>query len=98
MILFADGGYLGSKPYAASGAYINKMSNYCKSCHYNVNKKTGENACPFNYLYWNFMAVNKTQLQQNRRLAFAYKNLNAMSESKIDEITADASKFLDNLY
>ena len=54
MALFADGGVLGSKPYAASGAYINKMSNYCKSCHYKVKEKLGEQACP-NYLYWDFL-------------------------------------------
>lgn len=51
MILFAAAGFLGSKPYAANGAYINKLSNYCKSCHYDVNKKNGPDACPFNYLY-----------------------------------------------
>jgi deoxyribodipyrimidine photolyase-related protein len=54
MILFADGGYLASKPYAAGGSYINKMSDYCKNCSYSVTKKNGLNACPFNYLYWNF--------------------------------------------
>ena len=62
MILFADGGYLASKPYAASGAYINKMSDYCKHCRYDVSKKTGEDACPFNYLYWNFMIENSEKL------------------------------------
>ena len=58
MILFADGGVLDSKPYAASGAYINKMSNYCKNCRYRVSKKNGPDACPFNYLYWDFLIRN----------------------------------------
>ncbi|WP_051786236.1 cryptochrome/photolyase family protein [Endozoicomonas numazuensis] len=52
MSQFSDGGLLASKPYAASGNYINKMSDYCKSCHYDVKRKTGEHACPFNSLYW----------------------------------------------
>ena len=54
MILFADGGYLASKPYAAGGSYINKMSDYCKHCHYKVTKKNDADACPFNYLYGTF--------------------------------------------
>ena len=55
MILFSDGGSLATKPYAASGSYINKMSNYCKNCHYSVKEKTGEQACPFNYMYWHLL-------------------------------------------
>ncbi len=97
MILFADGGYLGSKPYAASGAYINKMSDYCKHCRYDVRKKNGPDACPFNYLYWDFMIKNSNKLAKNQRLAFAYKALNAMDESKIDIITSDSQKFLGSL-
>jgi deoxyribodipyrimidine photolyase-related protein len=97
MILFADGGYLGSKPYAASGAYINKMSNYCKSCRYKVNQKNGEDACPFNYLYWNFMIQNSAKLEKNQRLEFTYKTLAKMSEDKIDAVISDAGKFLNTL-
>ena len=55
MVLFADGGQLASKPYAASGSYINKMSDYCKDCHYSVKERFTEDACPFNSLYWDFM-------------------------------------------
>ena len=55
MSQFADGGVIASKPYVSSGAYINRMSDYCKSCHYSVTKKTGEGACPFNLLYWHFL-------------------------------------------
>ena len=97
MILFADGGYLGSKPYAASGAYINKMSDYCKHCRYDVNKKNGEDACPFNYLYWNFMIENRLKLENNQRLGFTYKTLNGMNKSKLEQITSDAERFLKSL-
>ena len=97
MILFADGGYLGSKPYAASGAYINKMSDYCKHCRYDVNKKSGEDACPFNYLYWNFMIENRLKLEKNQRLAFTYKTLNSMTGSKVEQVISDTERFLNSL-
>lgn len=72
MALFGDGGLMGSKPYAASGKYINKMSNFCKSCHYDVAESTTPHACPFNALYWDFMARNKTKLSGNHRLPYVY--------------------------
>ena len=97
MILFADGGYLGSKPYAASGAYINKMSNYCKNCRYDVSAKAGPTACPFNYLYWNFMITNHDKLAKNPRLGFTYKTLSAMPADKIQQIKNDAGTFLSAL-
>ncbi len=96
MILFADGGYLASKPYAASGAYINKMSNYCKNCHYDVKLKNGSKACPFNYLYWNFMIKNKEKIGKNHRLAIAYNNLSKFDEEKIQNIINDSKNFLKN--
>ncbi|MDA9231350.1 cryptochrome/photolyase family protein [Rickettsiales bacterium] len=96
MILFADGGYLASKPYAASGAYINKMSNYCKNCHYDVKLKNGSKACPFNYLYWNFMIQNKERIGKNHRLAIAYNTLSKFNEEKIHNITKDSKNFLKN--
>ena len=58
MILFADGGTVASKPYTASGSYLNKMSDYCQSCYYDVKQKSGAKACPFNYLYWDFFIRN----------------------------------------
>lgn len=93
MILFADGGFLASKPYAASGSYIDKMSNYCKNCHYNVKEKTGSRACPFNYLYWDFMIRNKNKLEKNPRLGFTYKTINNMSDDKKSSIREDAHQF-----
>jgi len=74
MSQFADGGLLASKPYAASGAYINRMSDYCKKCAYAVSKKTEENACPFNALYWDFLACNEEKLKDNGRLRRVYQN------------------------
>ncbi len=93
MILFADGGFLGSKPYAASGSYINKMSNYCKNCRYSVHKKNGPQACPFNYLYWNFLIENKDKLRGNHRLGMIYKTLERMNDDKIDAIKNDSQRF-----
>jgi len=97
MILFADGGYLASKPYAASGAYINKMSNYCKGCQYSVEDKTGPNACPFNYLYWNFLMQHRPELQKNHRLKMIYATLDRMSEEKIKNIQMDSESFFNQL-
>ncbi len=93
MILFADGGLLGSKPYAASGAYINRMSDYCGSCHYDVAVKAGPNACPFNYLYWDFMSRNEQRLRGNRRLDMPYRTLDRMNPARRAEIAADADRF-----
>jgi deoxyribodipyrimidine photolyase-related protein len=97
MILFADGGLLGSKPYAASGAYIHKMSNYCKQCHYNVKEKTGPTACPFNYLYWDFLNRNHEQLKNNQRLAMVYKTLEKMDPDKKRVIVENSKTFLEKL-
>lgn len=97
MILFADGGYLASKPYAAGGAYINKMSDYCKNCSYNVKEKTGTTACPFNYLYWSFMIHNRERLGSNPRLGMTYRMLDAMDAGKIADIEESSRNFLKDL-
>ncbi len=97
MILFADGGFLGSKPYAASGAYIDKMSNYCQSCKYNVKDKLGKTACPFNYLYWDFLDRNEDTLKSNRRLSMIYGTLRKMKDDKRDAIRKDAESFLKSI-
>jgi deoxyribodipyrimidine photolyase-related protein len=97
MVLFADNGLMASKPYAASGAYINKMSNYCKNCHYNVKKKTGRDACPFNYLYWDFLIRHAHKLKKNPRLAMPYRTLEKMSEENIHAIEKSAQNFLTTL-
>jgi deoxyribodipyrimidine photolyase-related protein len=97
MILFGDGGLLASKPYASSGAYINKMSDYCNKCHYKVSQKNGPDACPFNYLYWDFLSRNQDKLKKNNRLGFVYKNLERMDEEKIETIKKDSRRFLKSL-
>ncbi|WP_225008710.1 cryptochrome/photolyase family protein [Novosphingobium percolationis] len=97
MALHADGGRLASKPYAASGAYIDRMSDYCGSCAYKVKLKTGPQACPFNALYWHFLARNEGKLGRNPRLAQPYANWRRMSEEKRTETLASADAFLATL-
>jgi deoxyribodipyrimidine photolyase-related protein len=94
MALFADGGIMASKPYAASGAYINRMSNYCKTCAYNVKESTTENACPFNYLYWNFFDQHEKTLASNNRLAMPLKTLSRMDPEKRTALRTRAATFL----
>lgn len=97
MSQFADGGLLGSKPYAASGNYINKMSNYCTTCAYDVKQKTGPKACPFNPLYWDFLIRNREKLSKNPRLMQPYRTWDRMSAEKQQEYLISAEKVLDSL-
>jgi deoxyribodipyrimidine photolyase-related protein len=97
MILFADGGYLASKPYAASGSYINKMSDYCKKCSYKVTKKNGSDACPFNYLYWDFLDRNREKLAGNHRIGMMYKTFERMGAEKQKAIRDDSKRFLSSI-
>ena len=94
MILFADGGFLASKPYAAGGNYIKKMSNYCQNCAYRVNEKTGDTACPFNYLYWNFLDQHREKLGKNFRLQFLYKNLDKMDPNYLALIKKRSAEWI----
>ena len=94
MAIWADGGVMASKPYAASGAYINRMSDYCRSCRYDVRQKTGEGACPFNYLYWDFLDRNEDRLRGNPRLGMPYRNLDRKSGEERAVIRADAKRFI----
>ncbi|WP_086608987.1 cryptochrome/photolyase family protein [Erythrobacter donghaensis] len=97
MILYADDGRLATKPYAASGNYINKMSDYCGKCRYKVSKKTGDGACPFNPLYWHFMDRNRNRLESNHRIGRIYATWDRMGEAKQGEYLESAEKFLDSL-
>jgi deoxyribodipyrimidine photolyase-related protein len=97
MSQFADGGLLASKPYAASGNYMNKMSNYCRNCRYNVKQKTGSDACPFNSLYWDFLARNRVKLNKNPRLAQVYRTWDRMSDEKRRDYRRSAAQFLKTL-
>jgi deoxyribodipyrimidine photolyase-related protein len=95
--MHADGGRMGSKPYAASGAYIDRMSDYCKGCRFDPKVKLGPRACPFNYLYWNFLIANEAALSRNPRMSLPYRNLERMPDMQRHEITRSAATFLDSL-
>jgi deoxyribodipyrimidine photolyase-related protein len=97
MALYADGGILGSKPYAASANYINRMSDYCRRCPYNARAVTGEDACPFNALYWDFLVRNEKKLRNNPRLALTYRNLDRRTNEEVKSIRAHARKILGRL-
>jgi deoxyribodipyrimidine photolyase-related protein len=95
MALFADGGVLASKPYAASANYINKMSNYCEGCRYDPKSRIGEDACPFNYLYWNFLDRHRDQLNQQGRMGLVLAHLDKLDEKTRKEYAAQATHFLE---
>ncbi|MBM3610723.1 MAG: cryptochrome/photolyase family protein [Alphaproteobacteria bacterium] len=94
MALFGDGGIMGSKPYAASGKYIHKMSNFCDKCPYNPQETTTNNACPFNALYWDFMARNQEKLKQNHRLPYVYAIWKKFGLEKQKNILAKAREII----
>ncbi len=94
MGLFADGGRLASKPYAASGNYINRMSTYCKGCRFNVKQRSGTDSCPFNSLYWDFLARHAAQLRANPRMALVIKQLDRLPPEELDAIRATAAAHL----
>ena len=97
MSQFADGGLLASKPYAASGNYINKMSDYCGGCRYDVKQKTGDSACPFNALYWDFLDRNADVLRGNPRLTNVYATWNRMDGDRQAAYRKSAAAFLATL-
>ena len=97
MSQFADGGLLASKPYAASGAYINRMSDYCTHCRYDVKQRVGSKACPFNALYWDFIARNEDKLRKNPRMAMPYKNWERMADADKIALRGQAQQFLETL-
>jgi deoxyribodipyrimidine photolyase-related protein len=94
MSQFADGGLLASKPYAASGAYIDRMSDYCGGCRYNVKLKAGPDACPYNYLYWDFISRHEDRFVKNPRMAQMVRTYQRMSGERKVEIAGDAKGFL----
>ena len=97
MALHADGGVMASKPYAASGAYINRMSDHCRGCAFDVKKATGKGACPFNYLYWDFMGRHAERFARNPRMAMPLRTLAKMAPDKVAAMQAEARGFLEGL-
>ena len=94
MSQFGDGGLLGSKPYASSGAYIDRMSDYCGHCRYDVKQRTGPDACPFNALYWDFIARNREKLGNDHRMAMPYRTWDKMAEETQRALRGQAKGFL----
>lgn len=94
MSQFADGGLLATKPYASSGAYINKMSNYCGDCHYQVSARVGDKACPFNSLYWHFIDQHQESLSQNPRMRMIVRQWQQRATSDQQSLLEQAGKYL----
>jgi deoxyribodipyrimidine photolyase-related protein len=90
---WGDGGTLASKPYVASGAYINRMSDYCGGCRYDVTRRTGEGACPFNVLYWDFLARHRDRFANHPRMAMMIRNLARIPDQELVQIRRDAAAF-----
>jgi deoxyribodipyrimidine photolyase-related protein len=97
MSQYADGGLLATKPYVSSAAYIDRMSDYCKGCHYDKKSRTGERACPYNALYWDFFDRNRDRLAGNHRLGMVYQQLRKMQPEALEALRAQASHMRSNL-
>ena len=97
MSQFADGGQLASKPYAASGAYIDRMSDYCRHCAYDVKAKTGPRACPLNLLYWHFLTRHRPRFEGNPRMAQMFRTWDRMDESRRESVLEGAEQVLARL-
>ena len=94
MGLNADGGQIATKPYIASANYINKMSDYCQGCRYDPKQRTGPDACPFNFLYWNFLLEHEQQLRANPRLGNAVLGLRYLDQEERGRVRDQAERFL----
>lgn len=97
MSQFADGGIVGTKPYAGSANYIDKMSHYCGTCFYKKKEKIGAKACPFNSLYWHFYFRNREKLERNPRIGMAYRTWDKMDTVKKEAIIQQAEEYLENI-
>jgi deoxyribodipyrimidine photolyase-related protein len=92
MSQYGDGGLMASKPYIATGSYINKMSNYCKQCPKNPKKRIGRDACPFTTLYWDYLMRHESALRGNNRMALQVRNLDRIDQAEREAITEAARK------
>lgn len=97
MSQFADGGIIASKPYVSSGAYINRMSDYCSNCSYSVTAKTGVRACPFNLLYWHFLDRHRDRFQSNMRMKNIYATWDRMDAERRETVLREAEDWLKRL-
>ncbi|GGO86475.1 deoxyribodipyrimidine photo-lyase [Marinobacterium nitratireducens] len=97
MVMHADGGYLGSKPYCASGNYINRMSDYCRHCEYSVRTATDNDSCPFNSLYWHFVARHRDKFRANPRMRMIYRSYERMADDKKNALQQRAEHLLTRL-
>ena len=97
MSQFADGGIIASKPYVSSGNYIDRMSDYCRGCAYSVKDKTGDRACPFNLLYWDFLIRHRDRFEGNPRMAQMYRTWDRMKAERRETVLAQAGRLLDRL-
>ncbi|MGX9351172.1 cryptochrome/photolyase family protein [Shimia sp. W99] len=97
MSQFADGGVVASKPYVSSGAYIDRMSDYCRGCAYDVKEKVGEGTCPFNMLYWHFLDRHRARFEGNARMGNMYRIWDRMSEDRRVAVLSGADAFLQRL-
>lgn len=91
MSQYADGGLMASKPYIATGKYIQKMSNYCTICPKQPTKRTGPDACPFSTLYWDYLSRHESTLQKNQRMSLQVRNLSRIKEDELEAIHTAAS-------
>ena len=96
MSQYADGGIIATKPYVSSGSYINKMSNNCAKCHYNVKEKFGDKACPFNTLYWNFLDEKKEYFKGNQRMGMMMNLLKKIDPEELYKIKVKANEIIEN--
>jgi deoxyribodipyrimidine photolyase-related protein len=94
MGLYADGGKVATKPYISSANYINKMGDYCQECAFDHNKRTGEKACPFNFLYWNFLIKHEEKLRENHRMARMLYNLKHLDEDERHAVRESAKNHI----
>jgi deoxyribodipyrimidine photolyase-related protein len=97
MSQFADGGLLATKPYVSSAAYLQRMGDHCKACAYDAKARTGDTACPFNALYWDFFSRHQTLLDRNPRLGMVYRNLEKMTPAAVAECREQAQATLERL-